>query len=251
MTHTVKRGETLGKIARLHGMTLAKLLELNPQFRANPNIVHVGDVLVISSEVPIPTTPTTGTPSPFAARLASIAKAQRDKFQLMNEADPRLCAEIKKWTEDIGARFINCTGHAWSAVFVSWCVKEAGATAAEFRFSIRHSEFVHKAIQNAINGVGVFHGLEITAHAPNVGDIIQNNRGTNRFDFNTAKRETRYESHSVIVVEIGQDGDGRFALCIGGNESNSVRDSKVRLSPQGFILQRGRSPFISVIKNLK
>lgn len=253
MTHTVKRGETLGKIARFHGITLSQLLDLNPHFRANPNIVHVGDVLIVPGETPSPITPLSPTPSVFAKKLASIARAQHDRFHMINEADPQLCGEIRRWTVEIGGAFVSCTSnnHPWSAVFISWCVKEAGATASEFKFSKAHSIFVHKAIQNANNGVGVFHGMEISAHAPNVGDIIQHNRGGTNFDFNHARRNSQYKSHSVIVVEIGQDEDGRFALCIGGNESDSVRSTLVRLTPQGFILQRGRNPFICVIKNMK
>ena len=253
MTHTVKRGETLGKIAKVHGITLSRLLDLNPQFRDNPNIIHVGDVLIIPGGDSPTNIPTTTSVSAFAARLASVARAQHDRFHFINEADPQLCGQIRRWTEEIGGQFVSCTSnnHPWSAVFISWCVKEAGATASEFKFSKRHSVFVHKAIQNADNNVGVFHGMEISAHAPNVGDIIQHNRGGTNFDFNHARRNSQYQSHSIIVVETGQDEDGRFALCIGGNESDSVRSTLVRLTPQGFVLQRGRNPFICVIKNMK
>ena len=47
MTHTVKTGETLGRIAKANGITLDQLLDANPKFKANPNRVRVGDVLNI------------------------------------------------------------------------------------------------------------------------------------------------------------------------------------------------------------
>lgn len=47
MTHTVKSGETLSKIANANGITLAALLDANPTFKANPNKLKVGDVLTI------------------------------------------------------------------------------------------------------------------------------------------------------------------------------------------------------------
>jgi hypothetical protein len=252
MTHIVKRGDTLEKIAKSHGITLDQLLEANPQFRANPDIIHPGDVIIIPGEESAPFPPLT-TPSAFAGRLALIARAQHDRFQLENEADPELCGQIRRWTREIGGTFVSCTSnaHPWSAVFVSWCVKEAGATESEFKFSKRHSVFVHQAIQDAMNGRGNFHGLEISTHAPNVGDIIQHNRGDTKFDFDHARKNSQYPSHSVIVVGIGQDEQGRFALCIGGNEGDAIRRTKVRLTPQGFIRQRGRNPFICVIKTLK
>jgi hypothetical protein len=190
-------------------------------------------------------------PTPFATRLATIAEQQHTKFQFTNEADPALCKQIRIWTEDIGFGFSSCTDVPWSAVFVSWCVKQAGATKAEFKFAMSHSVFVNQAIRNATNGVGVFQGTEITAHAPGVGDIIQHNRGGHSFDFAFAKTHSNYVSHSVIVIEVGQDTKGRFAFCVGGNESDSVRRTVVRLDSSGFIKQRDGNPFICVIKDLK
>ena len=253
MPHTVKRGETLSKIAKAHKITLAQLLDANPQFKSHPDIVQIGDVLTIPGDEAAPPPQPIAAPSSFARRLALVAQGQHDRFRFVNEADPQLCGQIKKWTEDIGSAFVSCTSndHPWSAVFVSWCVKEAGATSSEFTFSKRHSVFVHSAIQNAINGRGVFHGLEISVHPPNVGDIIQNNRGGSRFTFEHARTHSQYKSHSVIVVEIGHDSEGPFAFCIGGNEGDAIRRTVVRLTPQGFIRQRGRNPFICVIKTLK
>lgn len=191
------------------------------------------------------------TASAFAKKLASTAQAQHTRFQFTNEADPTLCRQIRKWTEDIGFRFTSCTRVPWSAVFISWCVKQAGATRAEFKFAMGHSVFVNQAIKNATTGAGVFRGFDITAQPPAVGDIIQNNRSGNAFDFAFAKTHANYESHSAIVIEIGQDTAGGFAFCVGGNENDSVRRTVVRLNSAGFIKQRPGNSFISVIKDLK
>jgi hypothetical protein len=190
-------------------------------------------------------------PTAFAIKLASIAEQQHAKFQFTNEADPALCKQIQRWTEDIGFPFSSCTGVPWSAAFVSWCVKHAGATAAEFKFAMAHSVFVNQAIKNALKGQGVFHGLDITVHSPGVGDIIQNNRAGNTFDFAFARTHSSYVSHSAIVVEVGQDTQGQFAFCVGGNEDDSIRRTIVRLDSNGFIKQRQGNPFICVVKNLK
>ena len=66
------------------------------------------------------------TPSSFAKKLAAVAQAQHTRFQFVNEADPLLCKQIKKWTQDIGFSFTSCTTVPWSAVFISWCVMNAG-----------------------------------------------------------------------------------------------------------------------------
>lgn len=82
MTHTVKSGETLSKIAKANGITLEQLLDANPKFKANPNRVRVGDTLNLpdgqagTTEPPPPPqptpsseTPTPPQPQPAASRV--------------------------------------------------------------------------------------------------------------------------------------------------------------------------------------
>lgn len=66
MTHRVKSGETLAKIARTNGISLEQLLDANPRFRANPNRIRVGDVLNIpdSQSAPVVQPPTEPEPQP-------------------------------------------------------------------------------------------------------------------------------------------------------------------------------------------
>ena len=47
MEHVVKSGEYLSKIAANYGITLTKLLAANPRFKADPNSIGVGDMLII------------------------------------------------------------------------------------------------------------------------------------------------------------------------------------------------------------
>lgn len=46
-THVIRRGDTLWGLAKANGLTLAQLLEKNPQIR-NPNIYYCGDVVYLS-----------------------------------------------------------------------------------------------------------------------------------------------------------------------------------------------------------
>ena len=187
--------------------------------------------------------------SVYCTKLAKIAEEQHSKFHLIQETDEPLRSQIKRyWT---GIAPFPGVGTAWSAVFVSFCVKQAGATAAEFEFAQAHARFVHKAIDNAKKGIGVFRGVDVTTAKPEVGDIIHNNRGGNNFNFAFAAANKAYFSHSAIVVETGTDTLGRFALTIGGNESDSIRRVRVPLTAAGTIRQRTVNPYISVIKTLK
>jgi hypothetical protein len=186
----------------------------------------------------------------FASKLAETAIGQHEMFKNQHEGDPGLSAQIKKYWNDLGFQFSSVT-KPWSAVFVSWCVKAAGATSQEFQFAAMHSEFVHKAIANAQANTGVFRGVEITAAGPAIGDILQNNRDGNTFDFNFATANESYPSHSAIVVEAGEDHNGKYVITIGGNESDSIRTREVRLDANGLVIQRPTSPYISLVRDLK
>jgi hypothetical protein len=188
--------------------------------------------------------------SDYAKKLAAIAESEFNAFHLEDETDPTLSRRIKQYWTDLGFSFPG-VGTAWSAVFVSWCVKTAGATANEFKFDPAHSVFVHTAIKNAVSKTGFFQAFEIDSYAPRVGDIIQNNRGGNTFDFAFAKANSSYKSHSAIVIETGTDSKGNYLLTVGGNESDSVGKKLIRLTPGGLLKQPGINPFICVIKTMK
>ena len=81
MNYTVKAGDTLGKIARLSGTTLAQLLAANPQLKANPNKLKIGAIVSIPDELttavtqplPLPTTPHVNNPNSTGALGTALA----------------------------------------------------------------------------------------------------------------------------------------------------------------------------------
>lgn len=186
----------------------------------------------------------------YQAKLANIAQAQFDKYRHFHETQAPLRKQIKTYWQDLKLGFTN-VGVPWSAVFVSWCVKEAGATEQEFLFAQRHSIFVHQAIENAGDPQAVFIGRSITSYAPKIGDIVQNNRNGNTFDFAFAAANDSYASHSAIVVAVGSDAKGSYALTIGGNEGDTVGRRRIALTASGKIKQLSDNHFISIIETLK
>lgn len=186
--------------------------------------------------------------SAFQNRLATIAQGQFDRFHLLRENQSPLSEQIAVYWKGIGLRFPG-VGVPWSAVFVSWCVKRAGATASQFAFAAAHAKFVHAAIANGEAEKGVFRGRRPAQYAPKIGDILQNNRGGHRFDYDFARTHSRYESHSAIVIEVGSDNRGRYLRTIGGNEADSVGMKEVRLNAKGMV-KNGSGLYIAVIETL-
>ena len=188
----------------------------------------------------------------FVQKLVEIAQNEFDQFHETNETEEPLRSRIDTYCDDIGVpRPSDISDFAWSATFISWCEKTAGATAQEFKFSIRHSEFVNAAIRNADRGTGAFRARRIDAYAPKIGDLIQSNREGGQVDYDEARERTRYPSHSAIVVELVTIGGTRFAITIGGNESDSVRRTRVPLTAAGLVKQRSTNPYICVVETLK
>ena len=82
MTHTVKSGDTLSKIAKANGLTLAQLLDANPAFKANPNALKVGDeVLIPGGPVETPAVPAAPPPPPSSGGPAPVLGKLSAKFE--------------------------------------------------------------------------------------------------------------------------------------------------------------------------
>lgn len=192
------------------------------------------------------------TASPYVQKLVATASAEFDNFHEFDETDPPLLARINFYCDQIGIqRPDSIEDFPWSATFISWCVKAAGASLQEFKFSPTHAVFVKAAIANADAESGVFRARPVDAHAPKVGDIIHRNRNGGRITYKQARTRSNYQSHSAIVVELIESNGAKFAVVIGGNEGNSVRRQRIALGTDGRIRQSENNPYISVIEDLK
>jgi LysM repeat protein len=86
VTHTVKSGETLSKIAKANGITLNQLLDANPRFKANPNRLRVGDVLNIpEANAPAPAPQPQPDPQPQPGELPEPPQPQPPATKLLGK----------------------------------------------------------------------------------------------------------------------------------------------------------------------
>ena len=81
-TYIIKSGDTLSKVARRHGLTLTALLSANPRYRANPNVVAVGDELKIPAR-----------PSAVSTKKKTTKKGPKNKPSLPGAVLPSTGAE--------------------------------------------------------------------------------------------------------------------------------------------------------------
>ena len=174
--------------------------------------------------------------------------------------DPRMEAKAPFWTfvgeywQSIGSSLDGRDSPAWSAAFISFCFKQAGA-GNRFPYHENHSIYVSKIDSGKFAGLS----LEDPSTAPlAAGDLLWASRSgdgcrTPPQTFGDAKKEVKkirnktaesFCSHSDIVVAI-RDGQ---ADVIGGNVKQAVTRTTYKLDSAGRI-RDGRRSFIGVIKN--
>jgi len=206
---------------------------------------------------------------PFVDDLIAIARreslrwggpAERLDGSLVGFAYPRMENKAPYWGyvgdywQAVGSGLDGRDAPAWSAAFISYCFKEAGA-GARFPYDQNHSKYA------AAIGSGSFAGLSLEDPATTVlapGDLIWASRTgddcrTPPATFAAAKAELRrifqgradtFCSHSDIVVAVR----GGEVDVIGGNVKQAVTRTTYKLDGAGRISD-GRRNFIGVIRD--
>lgn len=147
----------------------------------------------------------------------------------------------------IGGAYGNLTGKdrgtAWSAAFISWAMNEAGA-GARFPYSAGHATYINAAIRNAKNNVAnaPIIGRELKGYRLKVGDLVGYWRGEQKITFANALKTGWYQSHTDIVVEVG---DGVVSV-IGGNVLHSVTLKELRIGPDGDLTDKSDNWFVAI-----
>ena len=153
--------------------------------------------------------------------------------------------------------------HPWSAVFISYVIKKAGAGNA-FRYSTLHTAYIDFAKQAYSAGDAArFGAYPITKAKPEIGDLVSNDRCKQRKDKKCVEcHRTNYEnvgdrndkghlyrnSHSDIVVDI--DRKNNRIKVIGGNVNQSVDYKWISLRSDGRLPERTRDgcEYIAILK---
>jgi GH25 family lysozyme M1 (1,4-beta-N-acetylmuramidase) len=136
------------------------------------------------------------------------------------------------WLEGVNIQGIDGRNHrkAWSAAFVSYIMKKAGA-GARFRYNAQHSQYISRAIrdfkqQNADAG---YWCRRLGDAQPKVGDIVCWAREAG-IDYDH-QNDGDYAGHCDLIVAVR---DGQVDV-IGGNVSNSVTKRPLALDAAGFV----------------
>ncbi|HUD28382.1 MAG TPA: DUF2272 domain-containing protein [Novosphingobium sp.] len=120
----------------------------------------------------------------------------------------------------------------WSAAFISYVVRDAGAPYAGFKFAAAHARYINDSIRRRGNGGTPFWGFRLGERKPRIGDLVCRWRES-PIDFDTAAERDSFKSHCDIVVAIDSLGDE--LLAIGGNVAHSVSVTRYKLTAGDFL----------------
>jgi hypothetical protein len=155
----------------------------------------------------------------FKKKIVKLANDELKKWQGKKEGNSTTIQELRNyWKQGAGVTasdnyYIN---NAWSAAFISWIMKTAGA-GDKFKYSARHSEYIQAAKQNRKNNVKTFQAYRKNEQPVKVGDLICYPRQAGV----TYDTPGNYYAHCDLITEI-KNGT---AVSIGGNVSDTVKQS--------------------------
>ena len=130
------------------------------------------------------------------------------------------------------------TDEAWSAAFISYVMKEAGA-GSRFFYSEWHAHYIREAIRARQTGDASygFWGYRLSERAPMVGDLVGYSR-QDGVDFENQPEV--YKSHTDLVVAVRP---GEIDV-IGGNVEDSVTRKTLATDAKGKLIDKHHNWFV-------
>nr|WP_261634613.1 DUF2272 domain-containing protein [Cupriavidus gilardii] len=168
------------------------------------------------------------------------------------EATAQGCALAQRYWAIVG-KTVDCEQikqgrWAWSAVFISWVLRQAGLDERQFLTGESHSMYVVDA-RDGILPAPAFR-IEPVPAMPRPGDILCAGRGRDKYL--TSAAEIGFGTtpmHCDIVVEV--DAAARVVKTIGGNLQQSVSMEWIELGDSGLVdgFTNSHAPWLLVMRN--
>ncbi len=235
--------------------------------RQTVSIDREGGACVVFSPLPAPVSASVSDPASFSAGHGGEEGRESDEMENdeMDAATPDCpkfpdgtgmeatlegCAMARNYWHIAGrdpiCAQVKTGAWAWSAVFVSWVLRQAGLNQDQFLTSDAHSEYVVDARDRILPGAAF--AVEPVPARPRVGDLICATRGIDTWNIDTPEKiRRRTPMHCDIVVAIG----AHELKAIGGNVQQSVSMSVVELDEAGRLSSEPGAdrPWLLILRN--
>ncbi len=210
---------------------------------------------------PVPPVPPVPVP-PAAGLAAAIARVAEEQFlrwrpgggRALTERDAAAGPVLQEYYRDGVSVQVSLAqladrafqaGHPWSAVFVSWVMRTAGA-GTDFAYSRAHQTYVRAARANrlAARAGNPFWAYRATEIAPQVGDLLCASRQGSGATYDTIAGPASLATHCDVVTRV-LPGELRT---IGGNVADTVGRKRILTGPDGRLQLTGaQARFFAVV----
>lgn len=196
----------------------------------------------------------------FINELIDVCNAEYQRFDNGSgkEQNSPYSGFVGEYWQSIG---INLSGDtvvdgsrpAWSAAFVSYCVRKAGG-GTKFKYSQAHCHYVNSAMIASEGGAAHIHlARRAEVYQPKIGDIICAGREyAKHHTYDIARMQyvadSFYPSHADMVVAVSDN----TVSVVGGNVNHSVQRKILRRKSDGTLEKRVSGstsyPWIAVLE---
>jgi len=209
---------------------------------------------------PMPPAPLPPAPSGGALRDAIVRIAEQEYRRWhpasgnLRETDSAAAPILQRYYREGVNRNISASdlqnnawqqAHPWSAVFISWVMRTAGA-GTTFAYSAAHQNYIRAARRNRLDKVtgNPFWAYRVTEVAPQVGDLVCASRANSGAAYDNIADPQSRATHCDIVTE-ARAGSLRV---IGGNVNQNVDAKTIRTLPDGRLaLDGAEARFFAVV----
>jgi peptidoglycan hydrolase-like protein with peptidoglycan-binding domain len=175
----------------------------------------------------------------FRNSIVRLANQEWQRWQhgKVKEGDPRIRNVLADyWQTGAGWRPSDPTWwsrHPWSAAFISWIMRQAGAGSA-FKYSAAHAVYTKAAKDNRLaNNSNPFKAYRTSEVSPRPGDLVCKSRAGSGATYDNIR--PGMATHCDIVTEVQP---GRLAT-VGGNVKDSVSRTYVNTDANGHVADPG------------
>lgn len=161
-------------------------------------------------------------PQNLAAKAKALVESEREFWSngRYQERDPEVLSRMKDYwnAANIAVSTAEIQSAAWqhynpwSAAFISWVMREAGAR-DYFAYSSAHWQYVADAKRNVGNNDEIFWAFRAQDKTPQVGDLVCAERLNSGITYENVDDGEGRASHCDLVTEV----HARYIIVIGGN----------------------------------
>ena len=137
----------------------------------------------------------------------------------------------------------------WSAVFLSWIMRQAGVAADRFPPAIAHWMYVSRFLAEAENPATAFLPHTLRDYPPKPGDLICASREHPPTMLHLQLPRPEWVEHTRMHCDLVVARKGRVLETIGGNVRNSVSKTIQRLDAKGYLHPARPRPWLLVLEN--